>query len=277
MLKTRARAALLGCTICVGWAVGLNAQTDFYNTDKGRPVVIEDAYPLERYGFELQLAPLRLERQRGGIYNWGIEPEIAYGILPHMHVEIGFPLVYQDAGALQGRRTGLAGIDVSMLYNLNVETAGLPAMAIATELALPVGGLAADQAYASFKGIATRTYRWIRFQVNGSATLGPTPSPGDDIGVEEVSRWLAGLAIDRTFPLRSTLITAEIYARDPITADSEVEWNAGAGLRKQLTPRLAIDGGIGKRLTGDDPSWFFTFGTAYAFAVRSLIPVGRYQ
>ena len=29
------------------------AQTDYYNTDAGRPVRIEDAYTLERRGFEL--------------------------------------------------------------------------------------------------------------------------------------------------------------------------------------------------------------------------------
>src|SRR5215213_2714705 len=39
------------------------AQTDYYNTDEGRPVRVEDAYPTERYAFELQLAPVRLERE----------------------------------------------------------------------------------------------------------------------------------------------------------------------------------------------------------------------
>ncbi|MBA2669021.1 MAG: hypothetical protein H0U67_01455, partial [Gemmatimonadetes bacterium] len=30
----------------------LAAQTDYYNTDAGRPVRIEDAHPVERYAFE---------------------------------------------------------------------------------------------------------------------------------------------------------------------------------------------------------------------------------
>ena len=45
------------------------AQTDYYNTDAGRPITIEDAYPVERRALELQLAPLRLERARGGTYH----------------------------------------------------------------------------------------------------------------------------------------------------------------------------------------------------------------
>ena len=58
------------------------AQTDYYNTDAGRPITVEDAYPVERRAVELQLAPLRLERVRGGTYHWGVEPEVAVGILP---------------------------------------------------------------------------------------------------------------------------------------------------------------------------------------------------
>lgn len=37
----------------------LAAQTDYYNTDAGRPVQVEDAYATERYAFEMKLAPVR--------------------------------------------------------------------------------------------------------------------------------------------------------------------------------------------------------------------------
>src|SRR5688572_23274403 len=59
-------------TVCVlfGWAVHTvspaAAQTDYYNIDSGRPVRIEDAYPVERYAFEAQVAPLRMERRDDG-------------------------------------------------------------------------------------------------------------------------------------------------------------------------------------------------------------------
>lgn len=250
----------------------LAAQTDYYNTDAGRPVLIEDALPVERYAFELQLAPLRLERGRGGAYNWGVEPEVAYGIFPRTQVEVGLPLVYQD-GAM-GKELGAAGVEMSVLHNLNTETRTLPALALAADLVLPVGSFAPDRVYPSVKGIATRTLSWARFHVNGQYTFGAAPGE-ESVVPTETSRWLAGVAVDRTFPIRSMLLIADFYASQPMHEDEDIELNAGAGVRYQLSPQFALDGGVGKHLNGDG-GWFVTFGTAYAFAVRSLIPgLGR--
>ncbi len=266
-------SVVLSCLIPVAVA----AQTDYYNTDSRRPITIEDAYATERYAFELQLAPLRLERLGGGVYNWGLEPEFAYGIAPRTHIEVGFPLVYADLGASQ-RRVGLAGIEASLLHNLNVETRSLPALGIAADMLAPVGSLGPDKTYASAKAIATRTFTWARFHVNGQYTFGAAPVPNADgtanagAGAVELSRWLSGVAIDKTFPLKATLITGEVFARQPINSDEAVEWNAGAGVRYQVNQYFALDAGIGKRLTGEDKSWFFTFGLARAFAIRALMP-----
>lgn len=249
----------------------LAGQTDFYNTDEARPVRIEDAYPTERYAFELQFAPLRLERGSGGVYTWEVEPEIAYGIFPRTHVEVGFPLALVDAGG-EGQQEGLAGISISALHNLNVETA-FPAFGIAGSILLPVGGLAPDGVYGSVKGIATRTYSWARFHANTEYTFGSEPGEGEEAG--ELSRWMAGLAVDRTFPLRATLVTADVFVEQPLDDDADLRWTAEAGLRRQISPVLAFDAGIGRRFAGDDQGWFLTLGSAYAFGVRSLIPVRR--
>ena len=259
-----ALAALVG-----GLAPLASAQTDYYNTDAGRPILIEDAYATERHAFELQLAPVRLERMGGGVYAWGIEPEIAWGFLPRTHIEIGAPLAWVDAG-LAGRTAGLAGLDVSLLHNLNVETA-IPALAIVADVLVPAGGLGPDKAYPSLKGIATRTFTWARFPANARYTFGEEPAAGGSGGIE-LSRWLAGLAVDRTFPLESLLLTAELYALQPIEEGADTEWNAAAGARYQLAPVFALDAGFGRRLTGEDRSWFVTFGLARAFGVRSLMP-----
>jgi hypothetical protein len=264
-------AVLAALAALVAPATPLVAQTDYYNTDAGRPVQIEDAYPVERRAFEIQAAPLRLERARGGVYHWGIEPEVAFGILPRTQVELGFPLAFVDAGSA-GRTSGLAGIDFSVLHNLNVETA-IPALGIAAGLLLPAGNLGPDEVYASVKGIATRTFTWARFHLNAEYTFGSELGPrtggneSESTGAVEFSRWLAGMAVDRTFPLRSILVTAELFAREPIVAREDVEWNVGAGLRYQFRPRWALDAGVGRRLTGDDRAWYVTFGSAYAFGL----------
>lgn len=248
-------------------ATRVQAQTDYYNTDAGRPVTVEDAYSTERYAFEFQFAPIRLERVGGGLYNWGIEPEIAYGIFPRTHLEIGLPIAFIDAGPGQ-RRSGIAGLDISLFHNLNVETS-IPALAVAAEVLAPVGSLGPDKAYFSAKGIATRTFRAARFHLNGRYTFGAAPATG---GMAELSRWLGGIAVDKTFPLRAMLITAEAFARQPMDASEKLEWNAGAGTRYQLSPAFSVDAGVGKRLTGPEQGWFVTFGLARAFAIRSLMP-----
>ena len=233
--------------------------------------MIEDAYAIERRAFEIQAAPLRLERSRRGVYNWGIEPEVAFGVLPRTQLVGGVPLAYIDAGT-GGRTAGLAGVDVSVLHNLNVETS-IPALAVAAEVLLPAGHLGPERAYSSVKGIATKTFSWARFHVNGRYTFGAEPgraAAGGSMhgaGAVELSRWLAGVAIDRTFPLSSALVTAEVNARRPMHVGEALEWNAGAGTRVQLTPRWAMDAGGGRRLTGEDRGWYVTVGGAFALGL----------
>jgi hypothetical protein len=241
-----------------------SAQTDYYNTDAGRPLTVEDAYPVERRGVELQLAPLRVERARGGVYTWAIEPEVAIGLLPRTQMEIGFPLAYVDAG-IAGRSSGLAGIELSMLHNLNVETS-IPALAIVGDVLLPAGGLGPDQAFASVKGIVTKTFGWARIHANASYTFGGAPEPGDS-GLEELSRWMGGVSVDKTFPLRSILISGEVVAQEPIAEGDALRWSTGVGTRYQFTPRWALDAGLGYELTGDDRPWSVTIGGAYAFGL----------
>jgi hypothetical protein len=254
------RAVLLGSLITSLVARSAAAQTDYYNTDAGRPVTIEDASPVERRAFEIQAAPLRVERVSPGVYAWGLEPEIAYGILPRTQVELAFPLALID-GAGVDRRSGLAGVDLSVLHNLNVETS-IPALAIAADVLLPAGNLGPDRAFTSVKGIATRTFTWARFHLNAGYTFGEEPEP--TAGAVELSRWLAGLAVDRAFALRSALMTAEVVAQQPIDSGEEVEWSIGAGVRRQVASRWAVDAGVGRRLTGDAGGWYATMGAAYA-------------
>ncbi len=238
----------------------VEAQTDYYNTDAGRPITIEDAYAIERRAFEIQLAPLRLERGRGGVYAWAIEPGIAAGLLPRTQLEVGFPLHYVEFVSGHSSR-GLGGVEISVLHNLNAETS-IPALAVAAHVLIPAGPLAPDKAYPSLKGILTRTFPWARFHLNGQYTFGDRVTSDPKAG--ELSQWLGGVAIDRTFPLRSLLLTAEVVAHQPLIEDTDIRWESAAGVRYQLTPRVAGDAGAGYRLTGDDRGWFFTFGAAMA-------------
>ena len=256
-------AALLALPLA---AVALTAQTDYYNTDAGRPISVEDAYPIERRALELQLAPLRLERTEG-LYAWGLEPEVAVGLLPRTQVEVGFPLAWLDFGDGHSRR-GLAGIEVAALHNLNVETS-IPAFAIAAEVLLPGGPLGPDEPYPTVKAIATKTFPWLRFHVNGAWTFGDAPVVDDGhlAHASELSRWMGGLAVDRVVPLESFLLTGELVARRPMAESADVAWDVAAGTRYQLDARIALDAGAGYRLTGEENGWFVTFGAALSLGL----------
>ncbi len=251
-----------------GWA-----QTDYYNTDKHRPVRIEDAATIERYALEVKLASLRIERSAGGVYQWEFSPEIGYGILPGTSIEIGLPVVGLDAAGETMR--GLAGVELSLFHNLNVETTTLPAFALRGDIVLPVGGMAPDRAHPSLTGIATRTFRWARLHANGRYTFGRTAdeSPGDvraHAAAEHDSRWLAGVAIDRAFPLRSLLVIGNVYATQPLRSEADVQWHAEGGVRYQLSPYLAVDAGAGRRFGND--AWYVTAGGAYHIPLRGRMP-----
>ena len=258
-------------------AAAAGAQTDFYNTDRGRPQQVEDATPVEWRAFELQAAPLRLERGRGGAYQWGVEPELAWGVLPRTQIEVGLPLAWRDApptagaGPAAGRRGGVAGIEVAALHQLNTESWTLPAFAVGASVLAPVGALAPRSAYATATAIATRTFAWGRAHANAAFTAGPRAARG--VGpvtagpaAQELSRWLAGVALDHTWAVRSLLAGVEAVARRPVDGGA-VEWSAGTGARWQVSPRVAMDAGVGRRLTGDDQGWYVTAGSAYAFGL----------
>ena len=263
------------------------AQTDYYNTDRGRPVQIEDAYAAERYAFEFKLAPVRAEWLDGEA-SFEVEPEIAYGLLPRTHLEIGVPVAFEGAVRGEPRRQGVAGLEVSLMHNLNAETSEVPALGLRADVLVPVGPLAPSTTYTTLTGMLTRTFQWMRIHLNGQYTVGEEPrfvaSPSSIGGrpiedprenAEGLSRWLAGIAIDKALPLRSTLLTAELFARQPLveTVD-DMELFAGAGVRLQTSPTLALDFGAGRRLDWRGGPWYVTFGTSYAFGIRSLMPGG---
>ena len=277
--KTRGVLARLISAVCLIFSVPAtsSAQVDYYNTDAGRPLRIADAYTIEHRGVEFQAAPIRVERSRGGGYAWGAEPRLEYGILPRTQIEIGLPFVVADASQLGRTSAGIAGIDLSVLHNLNVETS-IPALAVGLDAVLPAGPFGPERTYVSALGIITRSFPSlgaVRVHANAQYTFGSSSSgsSGSTVGgpqAQDISRWLAGLAVDRTFPLRSTLISAEVYARRPIAVGRAMEVSAGAGVRRQISPRWALDAGVGRRITGDEQAWYGTGGMAIAFGLRSL-------
>jgi len=86
-----------------------------------------------------------------------------------------------------------------------------------------------------------------------SATLKP--------GINTSVHWLAGIGVDKTFPLRSILIVGDVFAERYENIGRPTDWTAELGGRTQVSPRLVADMSLGRHFSGVSPSWFVTFGT----------------
>jgi hypothetical protein len=253
---------------CLG-ASPAAAQTDYYNTDAGRPLRVEDAYPIERRAIEVTAAPLLLERLAPGWYAGELEPQLAIGIARRTQLEIGVPVTFAE-GMGRPLRARMTGVELSVLHNLNVETT-IPALAVEAAALLPVGSHSANRTVLAAKAIATRGFGPYRMHLNGGYTFGSEDVIADDHPepalAPHFSRWMAGLAIDRAVPLRSLLLGIELVAEQPMHAADPLQWTIGGGWRYQLTPRIVVDAGMGRRVSGGQLGWYVTSGSAMAVGI----------
>ena len=245
------------------------AQIDYRNLDDDRPVRVEDAYPTERYAFEL-LIPYSLEHERGGGTIHASLLELEYGAFRNAHVGIKTPVaVRRDAGTTT---SALAGLRVFGLYNFNTESRVFPAFALRADATFPVGGLGGSETNVAVKAIATRSFGANRIHLNAAYRLGPE---GRRAAVEAADRWWYGVALDRTVFRQSILVVGEAYAAD-IARGAPVEVSASLGLRWQWRPTTVLDFGVARRLrNGPGPDYAVTIGLSNAFALAGLMPGGR--
>lgn len=252
-------------------APSLAAQIDYRNLDDDRPVVTEDAYPVERYAFEL-LAPYRYEAEANGARLHTAVPEAAYGLARNTQVGVKLSLAAVDEGTETD--WGLAGLRVFGLYNFNTESRWLPALSLRADASFPLGSLAGEGSRFAIKAVATRSWGRMRAHLNASRGFGLE----DALSVAEpLNRWNGSLAIDRTFFRSSILLIAEVAVSQAIQ-DAPTGLNASLGGRWQWTPTLVLDAGVTRRLrSGTGPDIALTIGLSHAFALPGLMPAGPRQ
>jgi hypothetical protein len=146
-----------------------HGQIDYRNLDEGRPVATEDAYPIERFAFEL-LVPYRFESEHSGADFHLIGPEVEFGAL--RNTQIGVKTLLAAVRETGETDWGLAGIRVFGLYNFNTESGGIPALAVRAETALPVGSLGGDAFALTLEGIGTHSWGDTRAHLNAWFRLG---------------------------------------------------------------------------------------------------------
>jgi hypothetical protein len=188
-----------------------------------------------------------------------------------MNGEVGIaaPLGWVRAAGISS--VGLAGLRLHAFYNFNTESGSVPALALRTDLALPVGALAGDVARITLKAIATRSWGLTRAHLNASWSLG-SESRLAEAGA--APRWSGSLAVDRTLFRSSLLFVLEGLAEQDVQAAPTVVM-LGAGARWQMSPTVVLDAGLSRRLTSNGPDIGITVGLSRVFGVGGLLPAGR--
>jgi hypothetical protein len=268
-MRLGALTILCAGAVVLGVAPPALGQADYRNLDAGRPIAVEDAQPVEFRAMEIQFTLPRFTRERRGHWHYGFEAEFKWGIFKDTQVGVTTDtVVARDAG-----NTVLSSRDVQIhaLYNLNQETRRLPAIAIRPDLIIGAGGLGSRHEHGSLKLIVSKTIHRNRLHFNGSYAVGVTEQPGR--GGDLVSRFLYGVAYERTLPLRFMVLVADVYARKPID-HSPTEVVLEFGTRVQLSPTWVFDAGVatGQLRPSVGPDFGFTFGLSRSFSFRSLFP-----
>src|SRR5688500_8454300 len=95
-MRVNRQIAALAIVFTVVGIRPLAAQIDYRNLDDHRPVRTEDAYPIERYAFEL-LVPYEYENEQAGDALHVITPELGYGVLANTQVGLKLPVAAVNA------------------------------------------------------------------------------------------------------------------------------------------------------------------------------------
>jgi hypothetical protein len=85
--------------------------------------------------------------------------------------------------------------------------------------------------------------------------------------------WLIGIAADKTLPLRSIVLVADVFVERFEGLGRPPDWTAEFGVRRQVSTRLVFDAAVGRHYSGTEPSTFLTFGTS--FSQPFLVPHPR--
>ena len=234
------RLAAAGLIVSL-WAPRLMAQTDYRHLDAGRPVRVSDAYPVERYAFEISF-PWSVSRE-GGNTGHELAPHLEFGAARNLMVGVETDIRF--AGG-PGRELRLYRLETSLLWNLRRETPSLPALSLTASGSIPGAGGPA-RAAAAVGMAATRSFGVFRTHLNASTRLLAPDSTGGTVG----PLWWAGIALDRTLLRSSTLLAVELLTERE-DAGHPLTWRAGVGARRQVAPTWVAHAGVS---SGLETSW----------------------
>ncbi len=234
---------------------------DHRNLEDGIPTEIEDASPIAFRSLEQQSRfNYEDDGERGGIFL--LEPELTWGLIKNGQVTVRAPFVIGG-----GNRSGSGDLKLEALYNFNVETRMVPAMALSVGVSFP-SGENSEGVGTTVKGIMTKGVRRARFHLNGGVTnVGAAPSEERDI------RYTIGLGTDHPldfglFPLAiglDNLVIANVFVEQSALRGEQLLWTGELGVRHQFKPWTVFAIGAGAGLSRGAADYRLTVAYQYTF------------
>lgn len=255
-MRTQAFLAVM-CSLCASSAA---FGVDHNNLDPGRPVRIEDAYPISHGELVLELGGIFSSERHNPARAAG-DFEILYGALPNLQLGLGSTVSAHPRDLDDGFRSG--DLRLSALYNFNQETMTLPALAVKGTLNFPTG-IDSTGVDGEIKAILTKSFDRVSLHFNAAYQMFSGTADQEKSGTYEFSLG-ASVPLGAPHSTRTTLVTDIFVKEGPLHGQSETV-GAEIGIRYQLAPRTVLDVGIGTEFAGSERSPVFgTIGVSFSF------------
>lgn len=234
---------------------------DHGNLDEGRPLLVQDAYPVSQGELVIETGAGFASQKRTSDH-WFFPIQFVYGILPNTQLEVGTMFFTDPHDIDEPGKSGDMGI--SILYNFNQETVTLPAFALKGSLQFPTG-VDSSGIESEITGIVTKSLGRLTLNFNAGYQWIGGHDPDQRNGVY---KFVFGGGYPVGAPMYTrTIILADVYLQQSSLRGEKETLGAEIGFRLQLRERLVLDFGFGSELSGpsDRASFFVTAGFSVGF------------
>jgi hypothetical protein len=256
----KARWCTWGLTlICL--AAGPAWAVDHNNLDEGRPLRLEDAYPIA-YGEVSAEAGARLSLHRESPDRFSFPVEVLYGAYWNLHLGLGSTPATEPRTIDEPEKSG--DLRAVALYNFNQETLRLPALAAKLGLDFPTG-VRSRGVDTELKGIITRSFGQTRAHLNVGYEYVGHARGGERTGRYEV---VLGAQYPLGYPRRfDTTLLADVFTAQSARSGGANPTGIEVGIRRQVAPLTVIDAGVGTEFAGpaERAPFFATVGVSVGF------------
>ncbi|HKR10008.1 MAG TPA: hypothetical protein VJS39_12515, partial [Gemmatimonadaceae bacterium] len=116
--------------------------------------------------------------------------------------------------------------------------------------------------------ISSSTLIAPRFMCDAAAATITASSQALPGQIETHPHWFLGAAIDKAFPLSSTLLIADVFEEKFEGIGRKTDATAEIGIRHQMRPQVVFVGALGRHFRGAGFSTFLTLGMTFSHAVQ---------